>query len=118
MSEVPVIVAEVTAADWIAAGPGWTHLPYLARFRADRLPLSWEGFFTGRHHAVLESGRSGSFTIVVPAAARATVFAQPLISAANFCAARLSLPRSGDARYASISALQRFTNSSSPPSAA
>ena len=34
MSEVPVIVAEVTAADWIAAGPGWTHLPYLARFRA------------------------------------------------------------------------------------
>ena len=74
MSEVPVIVAEVTAADWVAAGPGWTHLPYLARFRADRLPLSWEGFFTSRHHAVLESGRSGSFTIAVPAAARATVF--------------------------------------------
>ena len=74
MSEVPLIIAEVTAADWVAAGPGWTHLPYLARFRADRLPLSWEGFFTGRHHAVLESGRSGSFTIAVPAAARATVF--------------------------------------------
>jgi len=69
-----VIVAEVTAADWAAAGPGWTHLPYLARFRADRLPLSWEGFFTGRHHAVLESGRSGSLTIAVPAAARTTVF--------------------------------------------
>lgn len=74
MSEVPAIVAEVTAADWIAAGPGWTHLPYLARFRADRLPASWEGFFTGRHHAVLESGRSGSFTIAIPAAAHATLF--------------------------------------------
>ncbi|PHX79295.1 MAG: hypothetical protein CK541_05795 [Opitutia bacterium] len=74
MSEVPAIVAEVTAADWTAAGPGWTHLPYLARFRADRLPASWEGFFTGRHHAVLESGRSGSFTIAVPAAARTTLF--------------------------------------------
>ena len=74
MSEVPVIVAEVTAADWAAAGPGWTHLPDLARFRAERLPASWDGFFTGRHHAVLESGRSGSLTIAVPAAARATVF--------------------------------------------
>ena len=74
MSEVPVIIAEVTAADWTAAGQGWTHLPYLARFRADRLPFSWEGFFTGRHHAVLESGRSGSLTIAVPSAARTTVF--------------------------------------------
>ena len=74
MSDAPVIIAEVTAADWADAGAGWTHLPYLARFRAARLPLSWEGFFTGRHHAVLESGRSGSFTIAVPVAARATVF--------------------------------------------
>jgi para-aminobenzoate synthetase component 1 len=74
MSEVPVIIAEVTAADWAAAGPGWTHLPYLARFRSDRLPASWEGFFTGRHHAVLESGRTGSLTIAVPAATRATLF--------------------------------------------
>ena len=72
MSEVPVILAEVTAADWAAAGSGWTHLPYLARFRADRLPASWEAFFSGRHHAVLESGRTGSLTIAVPAAARAT----------------------------------------------
>jgi para-aminobenzoate synthetase component 1 len=74
MSEVPVILAEVTAADWAAAGPGWTHLPYLARFRAAGLPASWEKFFTGRHHAVLESGRTGSLTIAVPAAARTTVF--------------------------------------------
>ncbi len=74
MSEVPVILAEVTAADWAAAGSGWTHLPYLARFRAERLPASWEAFFSGRHHAVLESGRTGSFTIAVPAAARATLF--------------------------------------------
>ena len=74
MSEAPVILAEVTAADWAAAGPGWTHLPYLARFRSDRLPASWEAFFTGRHHAVLESGRTGSLTIAVPAAARATAF--------------------------------------------
>ena len=74
MSEAPVILAEVTAADWAAAGPGWTHLPYLARFRSDRLPASWEAFFTGRHHAVLESGRTGSLTIAVPAATRATAF--------------------------------------------
>ncbi len=74
MSEVPAVLAEVTAADWAAAGPGWTHLPYLARFRAERLPASWEAFFSGRHHAVLESGRTGSFTIAVPAAARATLF--------------------------------------------
>ena len=74
MSDAPVIVAEVTAADWSAAGPGWTHLPYLARFRADRLPASWDAFFTGRHHAVLESGRTGSLTIAVPAAPRATLF--------------------------------------------
>jgi len=74
MSEAPVILAEVTAADWAAAGPGWTHLPYLARFRTAGLPASWEKFFTGRYHAVLESGRTGSLTIAVPAAARATVF--------------------------------------------
>lgn len=74
MSEAPVILAEVTAADWAAAGPGWTHLPYLARFRSDRLPASWEGFFTGRHHAVLESGRTGSLTIAIPAATRTTAF--------------------------------------------
>ena len=74
MSEAPVILAEVTAADWAAAGPGWTHLPYLARFRSDRLPASWDAFLTGRHHAVLESGRTGSLTIAVPAAARATLF--------------------------------------------
>jgi len=74
MSEAPVILAAVTAADWAAAGPGWTHLPYLARFRSGRLPASWEGFFTGRHHAVLESGRTGSLTIAIPAATRATVF--------------------------------------------
>ena len=74
MNDAPVIVAEVTAADWTAAGSGWTHLPYLARFRADRLPASWEAFFTGRHHAVLESGRTGSLTIAVPAAPRATLF--------------------------------------------
>ncbi len=74
MREAPVILAEVTAADWSAAGSGWTHLPYLARFRSKRLPAAWDGFFTGRHHAVLESGRTGSFTIAVPAAARATLF--------------------------------------------
>jgi para-aminobenzoate synthetase component 1 len=74
MPDAPTILAEVTAADWAAAGQGWTHLPYLARFRAERLPPSWDGFFSGRHHAVLESGRSGSLTIAVPAAERATVF--------------------------------------------
>ena len=74
MSELPVCVAEATPADWAAAGEGWTHLPYLARFPADRLPASWESFLTGRYHAVLESGRTGSLTIAVPVAERVTVF--------------------------------------------
>jgi len=74
MTDAPAILAEVTVADWVAAGAGWTHLPYLARFRADRLPAAWAAFLTGRHHAVLESGRTGSLTIAVPAAPCATLF--------------------------------------------
>jgi hypothetical protein len=101
MSEVPVIIAEVTAADWSDAGTGWTHLPYLARFRADRLPLSWEGFFTGRHHAVLESGRSGSFTIAVPAAARAT----PMAPTKKLPRSRSTIYDAGRARSAPLVSL-------------
>jgi para-aminobenzoate synthetase component 1 len=74
VTKAPEILAEVSAADWAATGEGWTHLPYLARFRAERLPDSWDGFFSGRHHAVLESGRTGSLTIAVPCARRTTVF--------------------------------------------
>jgi para-aminobenzoate synthetase component 1 len=74
MREPPACLAEVTPADWAAAGEGWTHLPYLARFAADRLPAAWEGFLTGRHHAVLESGRTGCLTIAVPVAERVTTF--------------------------------------------
>jgi len=68
------ILAETTLADWAAAGQGWTHLPYLARFRAIGLPADWRALLQGRFHAVLESGRTGSLTLAVPASARATVF--------------------------------------------
>ena len=74
MSEAPVILSETSAADWSAAGPGWTHLPYCARFAAERLPADWSAFLTGRHHAVLESGPTGRRTIALPSAARALVF--------------------------------------------
>ena len=74
MSKPPHILAEVTEADWAAAGPGWTHLPYLARFSAPGVPPSWEAFLKGRYHAVLESGRTGSLTLAVPAARQAINF--------------------------------------------
>jgi para-aminobenzoate synthetase component 1 len=74
VSDANALLAEVTAADWAACGGGWTHLPYVARFRAERLPASWAAFPLGRHHAVLESGRTGAVTIAVPAAPRTTVF--------------------------------------------
>jgi para-aminobenzoate synthetase component 1 len=74
VSEALEILAEITAADWAAAGGDWTHLPYMLRLRAERLPATWDSFPTGRFHAVLESGRSGSLTLAVPSAARSTVF--------------------------------------------
>ena len=68
------MLAETTLADWAAAGEGWTHLPYLASFASPATPPRWAPLLSGRHHAVLESGRSGQFTIVVPRAARALAF--------------------------------------------
>ena len=65
---------EVALSDWSSSGEAWTHLPYLARFPARRLPASWEGLLTGRHCAVLESGRTGRYTIVVPDAHQAWRF--------------------------------------------
>jgi para-aminobenzoate synthetase component 1 len=74
VNDAPSILAETTLADWAAVGPGWTHLPYLARFSAAGLPADWRALLRGRFHAVLESGRTGSLTIAVPTSARATVF--------------------------------------------
>ncbi len=74
MNDAPSILAETTLADWGAVGPGWTRLPYLARFAAAGLPADWRTLLRGRFHAVLESGRTGSLTIAVPTSARATVF--------------------------------------------
>ena len=64
------MLAETTLADWAAAGEGWTHLPYLASFASPATPPRWAPLLSGRHHAVLESGRSGQLTIVVPRAAQ------------------------------------------------
>lgn len=74
MSKPPLILAEVTEADWTSAGTGWTHLPYMARFSAPGVPPSWETFLTGRYHAVLESGRTGFLTLAVPNARQAISF--------------------------------------------
>ena len=46
MSKTPPILAEVTEADWAAAGKGWTHLPYLARFADSGIDLEL-GFWIG-----------------------------------------------------------------------
>ncbi|MFM7241020.1 MAG: hypothetical protein ACKO3A_02765, partial [Opitutia bacterium] len=74
MSAAPEILAETTVADWAAAGEGWTHFPYCAAYAASTLPARWSSLLSGRHHAVLESGRTGSLTIVIPHAPRALVF--------------------------------------------
>jgi len=74
VSATPEILAETTVADWAATGEGWTHFPYLAAYAAPTLPARWSPLFSGRFHAVLESGRTGSLTIVVPHAPRALAF--------------------------------------------
>jgi para-aminobenzoate synthetase component 1 len=74
VSALPEILAETTVADWAAAGEGWTHRPYLAAFASPTTPARWSALLEGRHHAVLESGRVGSLTIVVPRAPRAWAF--------------------------------------------
>ncbi|MGA0132775.1 MAG: anthranilate synthase component I family protein [Opitutales bacterium] len=43
--------------------------PYVARFPARRLPAAWAGLLTGASHAVLESGPTGRYTVVLPEAA-------------------------------------------------
>jgi len=74
VSAIPEILAETTVADWAATGEGWTHFPYLAAYAAPSTPARWSALLSGRHHAVLESGRTGSLTIVVPHAPRALAF--------------------------------------------
>lgn len=67
-------LAEVSLVDWTEAGGGWTHLPYLARFKAEQLPADWRTFLKGRFAAVLESGRTGSLTLAVPESPAVKVF--------------------------------------------
>lgn len=74
MTALPRPDKEVALSDWAAAGNGWTHLPYLARFPGRKLPASWAGLLVGRHCAVLESGRTGRYTVVVPDARQAWRF--------------------------------------------
>jgi para-aminobenzoate synthetase component 1 len=74
VNDAAASLAETTLADWASAGPGWTHLPYLARFAAPSLPADWRTLLHGRFHGVLESGRTGSLTIAVPSPSRVTVF--------------------------------------------
>lgn len=75
MNDSAPILAETSLADWAAAGSGWTHLPYLARFAAPNVPRDWRALLRGRFHGTLESGRADGLTIAVPGAERATVFA-------------------------------------------
>ncbi len=74
MNNAPTIVAEVTPADWQAAGSGWTHWPYMVRFKVDGLPNDWRTFLKGRFAAVLESGRTGSLCFAIPNSESVKVF--------------------------------------------
>ena len=74
MNNAPIIVAEVTPADWQAAGNGWTHWPYMARFKVDGLPNDWRTLLKGRFAAVLESGRTGSLCFAIPNSESVKVF--------------------------------------------
>lgn len=60
MPELPVPAAEL---------PPEGGAPYVARFPARRLPAAWAGLLTGASHAVLESGPTGRYTVVLPEAA-------------------------------------------------
>ena len=68
------MLAEVTPADWQAVGTGWTHWPYLARFKVEGLPNDWRTYLKGRFAAVLESGRTGNLCLAVPASEDVKVF--------------------------------------------
>jgi len=70
MIDLPRPDKEVALSEWTAAGDGWTRFPYLVRFSGRQLPASWEALLSGRHCAVLESGRTGRYTVVVPDAHR------------------------------------------------
>lgn len=74
MSEHPESIREVTLADWNRVGPGWKRLPYLARFPGRALPVTWAPLIQGRHAALLESGPTGSLTLLAPSVARAWSF--------------------------------------------
>ena len=74
MSKTPPLITELTLADWIAVGSGWTYLPYLAKFSVPSLPADWESFLEGRFNAVLESGQTGNINIVIPRAPSVKVF--------------------------------------------
>ena len=75
MNPSPEPDREVTPADWQAAGPGWKRLPYLARFPGRALPASWERALPGGVAALLESGPTGRFTLLVPESSSARAFA-------------------------------------------
>ena len=67
-------LAELSLDDWVAAGSGWTYLPYLVKYSVPALPKDWAKFLEGRFSAVLESGLTGNITIAVPRAPSVKVF--------------------------------------------
>jgi para-aminobenzoate synthetase component 1 len=66
--------AETTLVDWANAGTGWTCWPYLARFERTSLPADWSALLKGRYAVLLESGRTGSFTIAIPQSEEVRVY--------------------------------------------
>ena len=74
LSEILSKQAELTLADWAEAGSGWTHWPYLVRYHASQLPADWRELMAGRYAAVLESGRSGHLTILLPQSEEVRVY--------------------------------------------
>ena len=74
MNKILTPTTELSLDDWVAAGSGWTYLPYLAKYSVPDLPKDWRKFLEGRFSAVLESGLTGNTTIAVPRAPSVKVF--------------------------------------------
>lgn len=70
--------------------------PYVARFTGRRPPVAWAGLLAGESHAVLESGPTGRYTVVVPTAAEARTLPEGGSAAGFLAALRSEAPPAPD----------------------
>ena len=65
---MPAPFNTTSAADWEAAPPSARWLPAMAQISSAQLPASWRGFWSEKiASALLESGRTGRWTVLAPA---------------------------------------------------